>query len=84
MPNAPVTSHISSSSGGWRDYLSGQWTLKRPDPDDPSTFTLKYPGDPVYRAVAWGKLRDETIVLFPSDWVVVIQPDGSFETSRMD
>ena len=45
---------------------------------------LSYPGDPPVRLLAETKLRDETIRFYDCAWVAVIQPDGSFEASRMD
>ena len=45
---------------------------------------LKYPGDPPMNPVAEAKLRDETILLYPGDWVLILQPNGDFEVSRMD
>jgi hypothetical protein len=61
--------------GGWHPF-NGH-TLN----DDNS---LSYPGDPDMRPVAQAKLRDELILLYPHDWVAVIQPDRSFEVCRMD
>jgi len=45
---------------------------------------LSYPGDPPFELLAETKLRDETIRVFHYSWVAIIQPDGSFEVSRMD
>lgn len=45
---------------------------------------LEYPGDPPMRLLFETRLRDETIRLYEAEWVVIIQPDGSFEASRMD
>jgi hypothetical protein len=45
---------------------------------------LKYPGDPPMALLAETKLRDEVIRFYDCSWVVIIQPDGSFEASRMD
>jgi hypothetical protein len=45
---------------------------------------LSYPGDPPMMPVAMAQLRDEQVMLYPHDWVLVVQPDGSFECSRMD
>jgi len=58
-----------------------------------STFTgmtmlpngnLSYPGDPPYELLAETRLRDEVIRFYNYAWVAIIQPDGSFEVSRMD
>jgi hypothetical protein len=45
---------------------------------------LKYPGDPIMHPVAQTKLRDEKILIYPYAWVVIVQPDRSFEACRMD
>lgn len=45
---------------------------------------LEYPGDPPMALVAEAKLRDETIRVYQSAWVAIIQPDGSHEICRMD
>lgn len=46
--------------------------------------SLQYPGDPAMQVLATAKLRDETINVYPSAWIAVVQSDGSFEVSRMD
>jgi hypothetical protein len=51
---------------------------------NPMTQMLRYPGDPTMRPLARATLRDETILLYPADWVVVAQEDGSFEVARMN
>ena len=51
---------------------------------NPDSETLHFPGDPVLTQLARTQLRDETILLFPHSWVVIVQPDGSSETARMD
>src|SRR4029077_2979212 len=61
--------------GGWRPRPG--LTL-RPDQ------SLKYPGDPPLKPIAISQLRKEVILLYPHDWLCVIQPDGSFEVSRVD
>ncbi len=48
------------------------------------TGVLTYPGDPALRPVAKAKLRDETIFVYESGWVTIVQPDGSFEAARLD
>ena len=64
--------------GGWRPFTG--FTLRGNHPK----WELKYPGDPAYRAAAFAKLRDETIIIFPYAWVVVLQADGAWECARMD
>lgn len=65
----------SNYVGGWQPFPG--FTM-RPNGD------LSYPGDPPTKLLAEAKLRDETIRFYQHAWVAVIQPDGSFEISRMD
>lgn len=51
---------------------------------DPRTHRLQYPGDPPMFPLGGTTLRDETILLFPSSWVVILQRDGAWECARMD
>jgi hypothetical protein len=46
--------------------------------------SLKYPGDPPLQPIAEMNLRDELILIYEHSWVVVIQPDRTFEACRMD
>lgn len=68
--------HNYAHGGGWSP-ING-FTF------DPETLTITYPGDPPHEAVAKAKLRDETIIVYPFAWVLILQPDGSYEVSRMD
>lgn len=61
--------------GGWRP-LKG-CTLR---PDNAFSF----PGDPLYRPIAIAQCRHETLVLYPGSFLAIIQPDRSFEISRVD
>jgi hypothetical protein len=63
--------------GGWRPFGQDKFTLTE-------THILKYPGDPAHQPMAVTHLRDEVILLYNSDVVVIKQPDGSFEVCRMD
>lgn len=45
---------------------------------------LVYPGDPPIWPVATATLREEQIFVYPYAWVMILQPNGSFEVSRMD
>ena len=48
------------------------------------SFTLTYPGDPPMQPVAMTLLRGEKILLYQYSFLCVVQPDGSFEVSRVD
>jgi hypothetical protein len=62
--------------GGWRPFKGFTF--------NPDTKTLKYPGDPAYKPVDTATFRDETIILYPHAWVLVLQKDGAWEVCRMD
>jgi hypothetical protein len=73
----PVKEQVNEKyayGGGWRP-MSG---FRR------SGFKLIYPGDPPMTPVAMTQIRDEMVILYPHDWLLVVQKDGSFECSRMD
>ena len=60
--------------GGWRPTSGG--TIRN--------FVMYYPGDPPLVPIAMITFRDEIILLYPGDFVAIVQPDGSFEVARMD
>jgi hypothetical protein len=62
--------------GGWQSFGKG-FELRKDN-------SLKYPGDPPQPPLAQCKLGDELVVLYPSDFVAVIQPDRSFDVARLD
>jgi hypothetical protein len=61
--------------GGWSPFQGFEML---------SDGNLKFPGDPVIPVLAETKLRDEVIRFYQHSWVSIIQPDGSYEISRMD
>lgn len=65
--------------GGWKPFTG--FKLVRSAAGE---FSLVYPDDPPRRAVAFGQLREELIVLFESDWLMILQRDGSYEIARVD
>jgi hypothetical protein len=69
--------------GGWRK-TSPKWAM------DPVSHAITYgvadeegPAER-YVPLAETKLRDERIFFYDSSWVSIVQPDGSFEVSRVD
>ena len=62
-------------NGGWDPFQGFKLT---------GNNSLKYKGDPPLHPIAKTQLRNEVILLYKSDWVAIIQPDRSFEVSRMD
>ena len=70
--------HINyAHGGGWTPIHQNKWSLN-------SDLLLTYKGDPAMRPLAKAQLRNEMIVIYPHAWVAIIQPDWSFEVSRMD
>jgi len=65
------------------NYISG-WRPFEGFTFDIVEGTLSYPGDPPYKVISAIKFRDELILLFPSAWVLVLQPDQTWQVSRMD
>lgn len=61
--------------GGWRP-MSPKLRIER--------YVLHYPGDPPQRPFAMIPFRDEIILVYESEIVAIVQPDGSFEACRMD
>lgn len=52
---------------------------------NPATKAISYPGDPDFYPEAMTTLHDkETIYLYPSSWVLILQQDGSYVISRLD
>jgi hypothetical protein len=46
---------------------------------------LHYPGDPPFKPWAMISFRNEGILVYPADFVAIIQEDGvTFEVARMD
>jgi hypothetical protein len=61
--------------GGWRPFKGFAMA------EDGS---LLYPGDPPTLLLFEAKLRDEVIRFYQHAWLAIIQPDGSYEISRID
>lgn len=64
--------------GGWQPFGADKWQV------DLEAGTITYPEDPPYHAVAEITFRDERIFIFPHAWVMIVQPDNSWEIARMD
>jgi hypothetical protein len=64
-------------------YVSG-WSPFEGFTFDKRSFKLSYPGDPPMFPVAGTFLREEVLLLYPHDWVLILQPDGSWEAARLD
>ena len=51
---------------------------------DKDQSMLTYPSDPAIYAIARAQVGDETILVFPHAWVLILQADGSWEVARMN
>ena len=62
--------------GGWQP-MEG-WTLIHPH------YAIAYPGDQTLFPLAVAKLRDELVLIYPHDFVAIVQKGGKeFEIPRM-
>ena len=50
----------------------------------PGHYTLNYPGDRPYREVSRAKFRDQTLVLFQSAWLAIIEDGKLLDVARVD
>ena len=77
--------------GGWKPFkgfalVNIDWTgHQMPIPN----WRLMYPGDPAYQPIGWCYLRDECIIAWPYNWVMIWKADGTitggdWEICRMD
>jgi hypothetical protein len=62
-------------AGGWQPFAGFKML---------GNGNMKYPDDPPTRLLFEAKLREETIRVYESAWVAIIQPNGEFEVCRMD
>jgi len=71
--------------GGWSPFEGFALSVREaPEGTRQGAYAIQYPDDPPYFELARAKLREELILVFPHAWVAIVQPDGSFEISRMD
>jgi hypothetical protein len=62
--------------GGWRSFPGFTF--------NPADRSLTYPGDPSFSPYLEIHLGDELVLVYPHDWVVILQTDGSWDVSRID
>lgn len=75
----PAKEQIDSAyqhGGGWNPQPGWEY--------DPQLHAMRYPGDPVMFPLAEAHLRDETLLFYPHDYLLIVQKDGSFEMARVD
>lgn len=61
---------------GWRPFQGFTFDLHN--------LTLSYSSDPPLRPISFLQFREEILVLYPGEWVVIIQPNKSWEACRLD
>lgn len=62
--------------GGWHPFHGFKFNEQ--------TLSLQYPGDPPTHCLAATTLRSERILFFEHSWLLIIQPDGTWEVARID
>lgn len=67
--------------GGW--HAMKGWKLHL-DKHNLELTSITYPGDPPQYPLASAMLNAELVILFPHDFLAVVQPNGNFEISRID
>lgn len=80
-PAAEQINENYAHGGGWSPFNGFEY--------DPVYNRLIYPADEVdpaevYHALATAQLRNEQLYFYEGEWLAIVQPDGSFEVSRMD
>ena len=72
--------------GGWEPFNRFELRFVGPaaTSDNRNIPSLKFTDDPLLPPLAYAQLRDELIVVYPYSWVMVMQPDNSYEVTRMD
>lgn len=73
----PLKEQINAAySFGWNPFKGFKM--------DPKTKGIKYPKDPELLPLAVATFREQTVYLYQYSWVAIVEPDGSFEVSRID
>lgn len=62
--------------GGWHSFSGFKL--------DSGTMELSYPDDPSMRPLNNMRFRDEVLWLYPHAWLLIMQPDGSWEIAHID
>jgi hypothetical protein len=79
-PAAEQIAERYAHGGGYRPFGGGSWALGVKG----GKITLEYPGGPMFREVARIELAKQTVVLFDSAFVAIIELDLAFVVLRMD
>ena len=66
------------------DHYQGGWMPMKGFRLNIASMALTYPGDPPLLPDAVTRLREEAIFVYPHDWVLILQTDGTWEVARLD
>lgn len=73
---APAWEQLRESLGRWNPEPPGLWTLAEDN-------ALIHTGLPPVMPVATAMLRSERILIYPADWLVIVQPSGEYTVARL-
>ena len=74
-PAAEQLDEAYSHGGGWSPMP--KWRMSHDG-------IITYPGDNPLKPIAMAMLRNETIYVYQHAWVGIVQPDKSYQVSRVD
>ena len=77
--DTPVAEQINNNyqhGGGWRSFTGFIYS--------PTDRSIRYTGDPKLYPIAHARINNETVLVYPYSWVLVLQEDGSFDIARID
>ena len=75
-PRPAVEQIDANYVAGWNDFKGFTF--------DFDTLTIHYSGDPPLRPLSALLFRKEMLLLYPSSWVLILQPDKSWQIARLD
>lgn len=75
-PVADQLNEFYAHGGGYRPME--KWSF------DPVTWVLTYPEDPPMRPLAMTWINRQCVILYPSSFLVILEPDGTFAVTRVD
>jgi hypothetical protein len=75
-PRPAVEQIDANYVGGWSDFKGFDF--------DYDSLTLHYKGDPPIRPLSALLFRREMLLLYPHAWVLILQPDRSWQIARLD
>ena len=63
--------------GGWRSIPGMKF--------NPKTWVMRFPGDSPFKPAAFTKIGSEMVIFYPNcSLLAIVQPDGTYEVTRVD